>query len=357
MNTELFKLAKESVFLAMEEELKINQDLIDNSILYRNTQRHKKIDVLTAMARNNAIQKFLNLEIRHQTPRNLKQSVPMSADYKELMHKISATSYGRDIKIAAERNLYSDYTHVNYLGRVFLLDVPVTSKDPKFFDFFSKIMSAVVYIGIFCLFFGWIPVAIWSSWGDGNSSTNGESNNIHTAGSVNTFSEGGINNGKADSKSVGDDSQVKDDTKQTELDNNGQSGYDSNNSIDADNESETNRDNISKNTTLLRLDHRYKTVAEYFLPDSDSLSPYLIIPSGKSVSVNEGSTVIMDFLLPINSGAVYRLNGNVIEGRSVSSEIYFTWFKFVAEKGDNNVTVDYNGVSYIYYFPTFRNTQ
>lgn len=355
LNTELYKLAEESVFLAMEQELKINKDIIDNSILYRNTPRHKKINVLTAMARNNAIQQFLNLELKHQTPRNLKRQVPMGIEYKELMQDIGATSYGRDIKIAAERNLYSDYTHINYWGRVYLLDVPVTSEDPKIFVYLTNILNAIVYIVVFCLFFGWIPGAIWSSWSDSNSSSNIDSNYVSVSGDSSTFDEGGINSGNGVLKPVMENSQVKDTSKQSGLDNDGLSGYDSNDTVVADNSIDVNENSRSK--SILFLDHRDKAVAEYFLPDSENLSPYSIIESGKSISVNEGSTILMDFLLPINSGAVYKLNGNEMKGLSVSSEVYYTWFKFIALEGENTVTVDYNGTSYIYYFPTFRNEQ
>ncbi|MGY5606813.1 hypothetical protein ACXHJ2_01435 [Paenibacillus sp. ALE3] len=56
-----------------------------------------KIQVFTAMARNEVLRHFLNLETSIQTPNSLKPDLPMSEAYHHLMNKIGATSYAHHV--------------------------------------------------------------------------------------------------------------------------------------------------------------------------------------------------------------------------------------------------------------------
>jgi hypothetical protein len=77
MDIEVKEIAKSDIRKAMRKEIEFNQQLIENTIIYRNTYREVKIAVFVAMARNNALRQFLNLIISTQSPNSLKSHCPM----------------------------------------------------------------------------------------------------------------------------------------------------------------------------------------------------------------------------------------------------------------------------------------
>lgn len=81
------ELAKTDVHEAMRKELQVNQLLVENSVVYRNTPRQIKIQVFTDMARNEVLRHFLNLDTSMQTPNSLKSDLLMSEEYHHLCTK------------------------------------------------------------------------------------------------------------------------------------------------------------------------------------------------------------------------------------------------------------------------------
>ncbi|MHB0861783.1 hypothetical protein ACYCS5_11170 [Paenibacillus sp. SEL3] len=55
MEEAIMELVKTDVREAMRKEAQLNQLLIENSVVYRNTLRQIKIQVFTAMARNEVL--------------------------------------------------------------------------------------------------------------------------------------------------------------------------------------------------------------------------------------------------------------------------------------------------------------
>jgi hypothetical protein len=125
------ELAKTDVRGAMRKELQMNHLLIENSVVYRNTPRQVKIQVFTAMARNEVLRHFLNLDTSMQTPNSLKSDLPMNEEYHHLMYKIGATRYAHHVKIKAEHQLFLDYTHTDYKRKRHFLDEELPEQ-PKF---------------------------------------------------------------------------------------------------------------------------------------------------------------------------------------------------------------------------------
>lgn len=107
MDGAILELAKTDVREVMRKELQMNQLFVENSVVYRNTPRLFKIQVFTAMARNEVLHHFLNLEISMQTPNGLKPDLPMSQAYHHLIYKIGATSYAHHVKVKAEEPIVS----------------------------------------------------------------------------------------------------------------------------------------------------------------------------------------------------------------------------------------------------------
>ncbi|MDQ0497275.1 hypothetical protein [Paenibacillus brasilensis] len=137
MDGAILELAKTDVREAMRKELQMNQLFVENSVVYRNTPRLFKIQVFTAMARNEVLRHFLNLETSMQTPNSLKPDLPMSEAYHHLMNKIGATSYAHPVKVKAEHQLFLDYTQPDYKRKRHFLD-EVLPEQPKL----SKIWGA-----------------------------------------------------------------------------------------------------------------------------------------------------------------------------------------------------------------------
>jgi outer membrane protein assembly factor BamE (lipoprotein component of BamABCDE complex) len=247
LNPELVELAKTNVREAMKKEIEINQQLVDNSsVLHRNTARIKKEAVFYAMARNDAIRYFLNLDESKQD--EWKKSIPthgrmihsvnsseMSADYKNLMYRISSTSYAPSIKRSAEVNLYFDYTHADYKRRRYFLDeeLPERPKSSvlwkKFWDildtvgeYISGFFAACVWLGII----SFLVIAFFFDDSSSNTSSSTSSSHRTSSGNGNTFGAGGVSGGNSSSKSVSNSPQVKDGSGQAGFGNGGKSGHD-----------------------------------------------------------------------------------------------------------------------------------
>ncbi|MCV9951185.1 hypothetical protein [Paenibacillus sp. BT-177] len=137
MDGAILELTKTDVREAMRKELQMNQLFVENSVVYRNSPRLFKIQVFTAMARNEVLRHFLNLDTSMQTPNSLKSDLPMSEAYHHLMYKIGATSYAHHVKVKAEHQLFLDYTHADYKRKRHFLD-EVLPEQPKL----SKIWGA-----------------------------------------------------------------------------------------------------------------------------------------------------------------------------------------------------------------------
>jgi hypothetical protein len=350
------ELAKTNVREAMRKEVEVNQQLIDKSAVHRNSPRYYKIAVFTVMTRNNTLRHFLNLDDSKQSPFNLKSSVPMSEEYKNLIYKTSATKYALNVKTEAENQLFLDYTHVDYKRNRYFLDeiLPEQPRSSKLWQKFWDILGSVIIV---CFRFWWVPLAIWvafSIWKyEDSSASSGSSSRNYQAASTrngNTFGAGGVKGGNSDNKSASNIPQVKDNSKQADFGNGGKSGHDSAGSVEADKQNVATSKSISERT--LPSDKTYNLIAEYYLPYWYGIV-FFDINNAESASVLSGRIIVMDFKLPPDSGAIYKVNGNEIKGAAVTFESNYTWFKFVANKGENIVTVDYNGFSYNYTFQAF----
>ncbi|TKH41498.1 hypothetical protein C1I60_19285 [Paenibacillus terrae] len=279
MDGAIMELAKTDVRYAMRKEIQMNQLLIENSVVYRNTPRQIKIGVFTAMARNEVLSHFLNLDSSMQTPNNLKTNLPMSPEYYHLMYKIGATRYAHHVKTKAEHQLFLDYTHTDYRRKRHFLDeiLPEQPKLSKIWGAFLNVVGTVLnmireYWGIPLLVgFGLLiyfnhsssPTHPHSGFskGDRSSSGNGSTFGMNESTSI----------GNPDENSVSDTPQVIDDSNQTGFGNEGDSGYDSPSSA---NEFQTINNDSSKKIST---------------PDVVSNETELTDPTEKSMFIKEGN--------------------------------------------------------------------
>jgi hypothetical protein len=337
------ELTKSNVREAMKKEIVINQKLIDSRVLHRNTNRYTKIEVFTAMARNNAIRHFLNLDPAKQRPIDLMSpSIPMSEEYKNLMYRISATSYAPRIKTDAEHGLFLNYTHVDYKRKRHFLDevLPEQQKPTFWVKFWEMFWENGIYV-IGLIILGFI---IYHSF----STTSSISSGHHSSSTGrNTFGSGGVSAGNANSKSVSDAPQVKDGSQQAGFGNGGKSGHDAPSSGSVSSSSGS-----GQNTAPVAAAKPVDLVASYFFPDHED-GDFYDMKNGESASLIAGETIEVDFKLPTNSGAVYKVNGKEIQGKSAASKATNTWFVFTATEGANVVTVDYKGFTYQYKFQAY----
>jgi hypothetical protein len=334
---ELIELAKTNIREAMKKEIEINQQLIDSRVVHRNTNRYIKIEVFTAMARNNALHHFLNLHQSQQLPDILKSSIP-SEEYKKFMYRISATSYASSVKADAEYQLFRDYTHADYKKKRYFLDesLPEQSKSSKVWGKFVDITGIIIS---WSFLLGVITLIIWAFWNSDNSSSGTSS---HSSTGRGTFGSGGVSGGNANQKSVSDMSQVKDNSQQAGFGNGGKSGH------DAPSAGSVSSSNGSSLLTA-PVEKPYVLVASYFFPD-DADGDFYTMNNGESASLMSRETIQVDFNLPVSSEAIYKVNGKEIKGRAAASNDKNTWFVFGAEEGENVVSVDYKGVTYQYKF-------
>jgi hypothetical protein len=139
--------------------------------------------------------------------------------------------------------------------------------------------------------------------------------------------------------------QVKDNSQAGGFGNGGKSGYDapSSGSVISSNGSGQKTAPVAKPFDL---------VAEYFFPDNDD-NKFYTMKNGEAASLMSRETIQVDFNLPVSSGAIYKVNGKEIKGQAAASNVKNTWFVFVAEEGENVVTVDYKGFTYQYKFRAY----
>ncbi|WP_307604101.1 hypothetical protein [Paenibacillus sp. V4I9] len=348
MDIEIKELAKTDMHAAMRKAIEKNEKLItEYGIVKRSTSRIDKDNVFLLMARTNAIRHFLNLESLEQTPEKLRANAPMSEEYSNLMHKIGATSYPLKIKREAEQQLYFDYTHADYKGvRHFINEESPQKPEPKFWEKWGEVIFGWVIIAVL---FSWVPGQVWDFFTD-ESSNNHRS--VVTTGN-NTFGQGGVSGGNSSNKSVSDIPQVQDGSKQVGFGHGGKSGHDS-----SDSTTQTNKQNVaSKSTSAKTVTPTLTPAAIYKLEGTmyslDGNEEMLKINDGESVGILAGQTVEIEFGLPKDSGAVYKLNSKEVQPTTTPMGIIKTWFEFVAIEGENEVTVDLKGYSYHYKFQAY----
>ncbi|WP_458118530.1 hypothetical protein [Paenibacillus sp. Z6-24] len=189
----------------------------------RRTPRYIKEIVFYAMARNHAINHFLNLS--EPLPRALYFNIPMNEDYWNLMQKVGATRYPLGIKQKAERHLFNDYTHIDYKRRHHFLDVPLPEKPPiyRLFESAIKITSGGIQ-------FWWIFVIVFIAWKYIEDDSSPAFYPNSSSGYSNTFNSEGIPSGNTAFTSTSDSFQVQDSSEQAGFGNEGLSGHDASSS-------------------------------------------------------------------------------------------------------------------------------
>lgn len=231
MDENLIEIARTDTRAAMRKEYENNQMLIINAGIKRNSPRLDKESVFYAIARNEAIVHFLHLDPSLQKPDRLRNSIPISDEYRSLMKKVGATRYPLAIKRKAEVKLYQDYTHVDYRRNRHFLDEELPPK-PKSLEFFSALGNITGYIIALVFEFWWVLIIVFFciAWFV-------SSDDPDYSGS-NTFGSGGIRGGNSAIKSVSDQPQIKDNSSQAGFGNKGTSGYDAPSSNEAQEKSE-----------------------------------------------------------------------------------------------------------------------
>lgn len=228
VDAELIELARSDVREAMRKEILINQNVIDTHPMNRRTPRFIKETMFYAMARNNAINHFL--ELSNPTPENLRDNVPCNENYKDMMNRAGASKYPLQIKSKAEWDLYYNYTCEDYKRKRHFLDSPLPEK-PKARKVSEYILTMIGLIIITGIRFWWVFLILIIGWGSFSSYSEPGSYSNTSTGNNNAFSAGGISGGNSTSKHVPDSPQVKDDLAQSGFGNGGVSGNDVTNSV------------------------------------------------------------------------------------------------------------------------------
>ncbi|NRF95995.1 hypothetical protein HQN89_34895 [Paenibacillus frigoriresistens] len=345
MNIEIKELAKTDMQAALKRTIKENEKLIaEFGIVKRTTSRIDKENIFFRMAQTNAIRHFLNLESSEQIPDKLRASAPMTEEYSNLMHKIGATNYPLKIKREAEQQLYFDYTHANYKGIRHFINEELPEKPKP--TFWEKSGDLIIGLVLFSVLFGWIPVQLWKAFIDDNSN----SHQTVVTRSNNTFGQGGVSGGNSSNKSVSDAPQVKDGSKQVGYGNGGKSGHDSSDSTTQTiNQSVTTKSVAEKTSAPTAKIYKLEGTV-YSLDGNEEM---LKINEGESVGILLGQTVEIEFELPKDSGASFKLNSKEVQATSTEKGIKKTWIEFVAVEGENDITVDLKGYSYHYKFQAY----
>jgi len=165
-----------------------------------------------------------------------------------------------------------------------------------------------------------------------------------------TFSSGGVSHGNSTPKSVSNAPQVRDSSGAAGFGNGGVSGHDADSSGSASSSPQTTRPVLKyKGDDRPVLKYKSDLVAEYFILNSDG-NGIFELNDGEVAEVAEGSDIFIDFRLPVDSGAVYYVNDEEIEGHPAASEENATLFRFTIESDVTVVQAVYNDVTYSYYF-------
>lgn len=156
MDNPLRELAKEHTLEAMKIEIQQNQQFINTTPVYRNTYRTTKIEILRAMVRNHILREFLHLSAEDRILENLKKLKGINNEFEVFISNIAATSYAYEITYNAEKQLFLDYTNINYRDTDYfleqlLLDTSVekqheTTRTKIFFSLVFKMIGKTVNI-------------------------------------------------------------------------------------------------------------------------------------------------------------------------------------------------------------------